>query len=63
MCRCTRRRTFRPCWRTSRRRLEAMVSYAERVGAVPVLIVPAANDAGYAPNRSFLAASTPARRA
>ena len=37
-----------------RRRLEAMVSYTERVGAIPVLIVPTANDAGYEPNRSFL---------
>jgi hypothetical protein len=37
-----------------RRRLEAMVSYARRVGAVVVLIIPAANDAGFEPNRSVL---------
>jgi len=41
------------------RRLEAMVSYAEQVGAVPILIVPTANDAGYEPNRSVLHARTP----
>ena len=42
------------------------MSYTERVGAIPVLIVPAANDAGYGPNRSFLhpidAASTSVKR-
>jgi len=42
-----------------RRRLEAIVSYAERVGALPVLILPPASDAGFEPNRSFLPASTP----
>jgi lysophospholipase L1-like esterase len=42
-----------------KRRLEAMVSYTERVGALPILILPPANDAGYAPNRSFLPPSTP----
>jgi lysophospholipase L1-like esterase len=42
-----------------RRRLEAMVSYAERVGAIPVLIAPPANDAGFEPNRSFLPPETP----
>jgi lysophospholipase L1-like esterase len=41
-----------------KRRLDAMVSYTERLGAIPILIVPPANDAGYAPNRSFLPAST-----
>jgi hypothetical protein len=41
------------------RRLEAMVSYAERVGALPILILPPSNDAGFEPNRSFLAAGTP----
>jgi hypothetical protein len=41
-----------------RRRLDAMVSYAERLGAVPVLILPPANDTGFEPNRSFLAPST-----
>jgi len=42
-----------------RRRLDVIVSYAERVGAIPLLIVPAANDAGFEPNRSFLPARTP----
>jgi hypothetical protein len=42
-----------------RRRLEEMVSYAERIGALPVLILPPANDAGFEPNRSFLPAATP----
>ncbi len=41
-----------------KRRLDAMVTYVERAGALPVLIVPPANDAGYAPNRSFLPPST-----
>ena len=34
------------------------MSYAERVGALPVLILPAANDAGFEPSRSFLPAAT-----
>jgi len=42
-----------------RRRLEAIVSYANRVGAIPILIVPPANDTGFEPNRSFLPARTP----
>ena len=41
-----------------RRRLEEMVSYAERVGALPVLILPPGNDTGFEPNRSFLPPST-----
>jgi lysophospholipase L1-like esterase len=41
-----------------RRRLERIVSYAERTGALVVLVVPAANDAGFEPNRSFLPATT-----
>jgi tetratricopeptide (TPR) repeat protein len=42
-----------------RRRLEALVAYAEKIGAMPVLISPAGNDAGFEPNRSFLPAATP----
>jgi len=42
-----------------RRRLETIVSYAEAVGALPILIAPAGNDAGFEPSRSFLPASTP----
>ena len=41
-----------------RRRLEELVSHAERVGAMPVLILPAANDTGFEPNRSFLPPTT-----
>jgi lysophospholipase L1-like esterase len=36
------------------RRLEAMVGFAERLGAVPILIAPPANDSAYEPNRSYL---------
>ena len=42
-----------------RRRLETIVGYAERLGAIPVLVLPPANDAGFEPNRSFLPAATP----
>ncbi len=42
-----------------RRRLDELVSHAERVGAMPVLILPPANDAGFEPNRSFLPPTTP----
>lgn len=42
-----------------RRRLDAIVAYAERVGALPVLIAPAGNDASFEPNRSLLPATTP----
>ena len=42
-----------------RRRLESIVVYAEKIGAMPVLISPAGNDAGFEPNRSFLPAATP----
>ncbi len=41
------------------RRLEALTSYAQRVGAMPVLILPPSNDADFEPNRSFLPAGTP----
>ena len=41
-----------------RRRMEAIVSYAERIGAMPLLVIPPGNDAGFEPNRSFLAAMT-----
>ena len=42
-----------------RGRLDAMVSYVKDLGAIPVLILPSANDAGFEPNRSYLAAATP----
>jgi hypothetical protein len=37
-----------------RQRLDAIVSYMERIGAIPILVVPPGNDAGFDPNRSFL---------
>jgi hypothetical protein len=37
-----------------RRRLEAIVSDCERLGALPVLVVPPGNDADFEPNRSYL---------
>ena len=42
-----------------RNRLDEMVTYAERVGALPVLILPPANDADFEPNRSYLPPLTP----
>jgi hypothetical protein len=42
-----------------RRRLERIVTYAERIGAVPILIVPPGNDSGFEPNRSFLPTPSP----
>ena len=42
-----------------RRRLEELVSHAEQVGAMPVLILPPANDADFEPNRSFRSPTTP----
>jgi hypothetical protein len=41
------------------RRLDEMVSYAERAGALPILILPPANDTDYEPNRSCLPPRTP----
>ena len=40
------------------RRLEAIVSFAERVRALPILILPPANDSGFEPNRSYLPPQT-----
>jgi len=42
-----------------RTRLEVMVSYCERLGALVVLVPPPGNDADFEPNRSFLSAQTP----
>ncbi len=44
-----------------RRRLEAIAQWCERIGTLAILVVPPSNDAGFEPNRSFLAAH--ARRA
>ncbi len=38
------------------RRLDQIVTFAERVGAIPILIIPAENDSDLEPNRSFLPA-------
>jgi hypothetical protein len=40
-----------------RRRLEAIVAYCERIGALPILIVPPANESRFEPSRSTLPAS------
>ena len=40
-------------------RLDEIVSHAERVGAMPILILPPANDADFEPNRSYLPPMTP----
>jgi hypothetical protein len=34
------------------RRIEAIVEFCERLGAVPILVIPPGNDAGFEPNRS-----------
>jgi hypothetical protein len=39
-------------------RLERIVTYAERLGAVPILIIPPANDSGFEPNRSCMTPET-----
>ena len=40
------------------RELETIVTWCERAGAVPILIVPTGNDVGFDPDRSVLDAST-----
>jgi hypothetical protein len=40
------------------RRLEVIVTYCKRIGALPILVVPASNDADFEPNRSYLARGT-----
>jgi lysophospholipase L1-like esterase len=41
-----------------RRRLEIIVAYAGQVGALPVLVIPPANDTGFDPSRSILPPAT-----
>jgi tetratricopeptide (TPR) repeat protein len=41
-----------------RRRLDGVAAYARRVGALPILVIPAGNEAGYPPGRSYLAPET-----
>jgi hypothetical protein len=40
------------------RRLDAIVSYSERIGAIPILVIPPANDAEFDPSRSVLPPQT-----
>ncbi len=40
-------------------RLEAIVSYCERIRALPIVIVPAGNDGAFEPNRSVVRPETP----
>ena len=42
------------------RRLEAVVSYAERLGALPIVLIPPSNEGGFEPIRSVVPPSTPA---
>jgi hypothetical protein len=42
-----------------RGRLEAIVGYCERIGALPILIVPPANESGFEPSRSTLPPEVP----
>ena len=42
------------------RRLEAIVSYCDQIGALPILIIPPANEAGYEPGRSTISPPLPA---
>jgi hypothetical protein len=41
------------------RRLGAIAAYCEKIGTLPVFIIPASNDGGYDPSRSALAPRTP----
>ena len=42
-----------------RSRLEQIVSYCRQIGALPILVPPPGNDAGFEPNRSILPPETP----
>jgi tetratricopeptide (TPR) repeat protein len=42
-----------------RRRLGSIAAYCERIGTLPILIIPASNDGGYEPSRSALPADVP----
>lgn len=41
------------------RRLEEIAAYCERIGTLPIFIIPGSNDGGYDPSRSVLAPGTP----
>ena len=59
MSRRTRRPQYAERLADFRRRLEGIVAYCEAVGALPVLVIPPGNDAGFEPNRSVLPPETP----
>ncbi len=42
-----------------RRRLEAIASYCDEIGTLPIFVIPASNDGAYDPSRSVLARETP----
>jgi hypothetical protein len=48
--------------RDFRSRLEAIVTYCERIGAVPILVIPPSNESGFEPNRTVLPARVSASR-
>ena len=52
---------FRRLLKDFRGRLDEIVSYANGLGALPILISPPGNDADFEPNRSYLPAATPRR--
>jgi hypothetical protein len=42
-----------------RRRLDQIAQFCERLGTLPIFVIPASNDGGFDPNRSILPAETP----
>ena len=42
-----------------RRRLEAIASYCDEIGTLPIFVIPASNDGAYDPSRSVLPPETP----
>jgi hypothetical protein len=48
--------------RDFRSRLESIVAYCERIGTIPILVIPPANESGFEPNRTVLLARVSASR-
>ncbi|MDR3637724.1 MAG: hypothetical protein P4L84_28210 [Isosphaeraceae bacterium] len=46
-----------------RRRLDALAGYCERIGAIPILVIPAGNESGFEPTRTALPAASKSERA
>jgi hypothetical protein len=44
------------------RRMDGLAAWCQRIGAIPILIVPASNDGAFEPSRSVLAGPTPEPR-